>query len=321
MLQFDNPKNNIFIGTFALGRSGWPHTKDRESRAMLAAAWEQGYRHFDTALAYGKGHAERLLGDMIGQKSTPAFIASKIMPTNQTPTHIQSYCEQSLKNLKRTYIDLYQIHWPSEEFSACGTPIEHTIDALLSLQQQGKIRRIGLCNVNLQQLQRAQNCAPIASVQTCYSLFWRHCEQELYPYCQQHKIPLLAYSPLAQGLLCSNFTQQKLLASDHRYKNWLFQPQIASQVASARDQMLQIAQNYHCDISQLAIAWLHQRGVIPIVGARLPRHLHPLRIQPKITERDQKRIDDVTEPVARWAAAKHIAWDTRHHQRNKHHEI
>jgi aryl-alcohol dehydrogenase-like predicted oxidoreductase len=179
-------------------------------------------------------------------------------------------CDRSLANLKTDYIDLYQIHWPAGSFKSEAVPIAETMEALNHLQSQGKIRAIGVSNFSRPQLAEACQYGRIESLQPPYSLFWRQVEKEAMGFCQENNISILAYSPLAQGLLTGKISPDHVFAEgDHRSKNKLLQGENKLRVYGAIEQLRPLAQEYNCSLAQLALAWvIAQPQTSAIAGAR-----------------------------------------------------
>jgi aryl-alcohol dehydrogenase-like predicted oxidoreductase len=179
-------------------------------------------------------------------------------------------CERSLKNLATDYIDLYQIHWPSGAFGSPVVPIEETMQALNALQDQGKIRAIGVSNFSGAELEAALASGDVVSLQPPYSLFWRHVEQDAMPVCTAHGLSILAYSPMAQGILTGKFgPDHRFKRGDHRRANRLFQPPLFAKVQEALDALRPIAERHGLSLAQLALAWVAaQPNACAIAGAR-----------------------------------------------------
>jgi aryl-alcohol dehydrogenase-like predicted oxidoreductase len=197
-------------------------------------------------------------------------IATKVFSNHLAYKQVIRACERSLKNLDTDYIDLYQIHWPPGSFGHPQTPLEETFRALNELQQQGKIRAIGVSNFSAAQLQEASAYGTIVSLQPPYSLFWRAIENDALPYCRQNGLSLLAYSPMAQGLLTGKFGPgHQFERGDHRKGNRLFQPDHYARVQAALEQLRPIADTHGITLGQLALAWvISQPNTFAIAGAR-----------------------------------------------------
>jgi aryl-alcohol dehydrogenase-like predicted oxidoreductase len=196
--------------------------------------------------------------------------ASKVFPNHFKYDQVIEACDRSLKNLQTDYIDLYQLHWPSGAFGSEKVPLEETMRAMNDLQQQGKIRAIGVSNFSRAQLEEAAQYGRIDSLQPPYSLFWRQIEQETVPYCVENNISILAYSSLAQGLLTGKFgPDHKFDQNDNRSDNKLFQGENYQRAQTALDKLRPIAERHQCSLAQLSLAWLiAQPQTNAIAGAR-----------------------------------------------------
>lgn len=260
----------IIMGTWQAGKAMWTGIDDDETRRAIRAAFDAGITTFDTAEVYGNGHSERIVGQALAEVRDQVVLATKVFSNHLKRDQVIQACHRSLKNLGTDYIDLYQIHWPAGSFGHSAVPIEATLEAFATLKAQGKIRAIGVSNFNRRQLEEAARLAPIESLQPPYSLFWRHIEKELAPYCRQEGITLLAYSSMAQGLLTGKFgPHHQFDKGDHRVANRLFQPDHYQRVQQALDQLRPVADKYQITLGQLALAWVTaQPGTCAIAGAR-----------------------------------------------------
>ncbi len=260
----------IIMGTWQAGKAMWAGIDDRETTGAIRAAFDAGISTFDTAEMYGKGHSERILGNALAPVRDRIVLATKVAPDHLRYDQVIKACEGSLKNLGTETIDLYQIHWPAGSFKSEAVPIEETMAALNDLKEQGKIRAIGVSNFSRVQLEEASRHGVIVSLQPPYSLFWRHVEQDAMSYCRQKNITVLAYSPMAQGLLTGKFGKgHKFAKGDHRVRNKLFSPEHAKRVQRALDELRPIAERRGITLGQLALAWvIAQPGTCAIAGAR-----------------------------------------------------
>jgi aryl-alcohol dehydrogenase-like predicted oxidoreductase len=258
------------MGTWQAGRDMWAGIDDGETERAIRAAFDTGINTFDTAEAYGNGHSERILARSLSRNRDQVIYATKVFANHLKRDQVFQACERSLKNLKTDRIDLYQIHWPSGSFGSKKVPIEETMDAMNELKAQGKIRAIGVSNFSRAELEEAAGYGEIVSLQPPYSLLWRHVETDAMPYCIDNNIAILAYSPMAQGILTGKFgPNHDFEKGDHRTKNRLFQPEIYLKVLEALDQLRSIAEGYSCTLGQLALAWIiAQPQACAIAGAR-----------------------------------------------------
>lgn len=260
----------ILMGTWQAGKKQWVGIEDTETIKAIRAAFDAGITTVDTAEVYGKGHSEQIVAKALSDVRKQVVYATKVFANHLKYDSVIEACEGSLKNLNTDYIDLYQIHWPSGAFNSEIVPIEETMSALNKLKQQGKIRAIGVSNFSSTQLEEASQYGRIDSLQPPYSLFWRGVETDAMPYCIENNISILAYSPLAQGLLAGKFERgHKFDPADIRSKNKLFQAENYERAQQALDKLRPIADLHQVSLANLALAWLiAQPQTNAIVGAR-----------------------------------------------------
>jgi myo-inositol catabolism protein IolS len=260
----------ILMGTWQAGKRMWVGIEDADSIKAIRAAFEVGITTIDTAEVYGQGHSEQIVAEALSDVRSQVEYATKVFANHLKYNQVIEACENSLKNLKTDYIDLYQIHCPAGSFNSDKVPIEETMKALNELKSQGKIRAIGVSNFSSQQLKEASQYGRIDSLQPPYSLFWRYVETDAMPYCIEKQISIIAYSPLAQGLLTGKFAPGHTFdPDDNRAKNKLFQGENFEHAHQALDKLRPIAESHNCTLAQLAIAWLiSQPRSNAIVGAR-----------------------------------------------------
>ena len=179
--------------------------------------------------------------------------------------------EESLRALGLEHIDLYQVHWPDPD-----TPAEETAGALQELVDEGKIRHAGVSNYDAAQLAAFDRTRPVETLQPPYHLFRRGIEDEVLPYTREHDIGVLAYSPLASGLLTGTLTPESTFEdSDWRANSSAFRGEMLRRNLAVVQRLKEFAAARELTVSQLAIAWvLAQRGVhVAIVGARSARNI------------------------------------------------
>jgi myo-inositol catabolism protein IolS len=260
----------IIMGTWQAGRDMWADIDDAETTRAIQAAVDAGVNTIDTAAVYGKGHSERVVGKAVGERRPQVVIATKVFANELQYEQVIAACERSLANLQTDYIDLYQIHWPSGSFGSPVVPIEETMRALTALKEQGKIRAIGVSNFSRSQLEEAMAFGDIVSLQPPYSLLWRHVEADAMPVCAAKGLSILAYSPMAQGILTGKFgPDHRFKRGDHRRANRLFQEPVFTRVQDALAALQPIADRHTITLGQLALAWvIAQPGACAIAGAR-----------------------------------------------------
>ena len=189
----------------ALGMGTWMIGEDAATRAEEIASLQQGIdlgmALIDTAEMYGDGASEKLVGEAIRGRRERVFLVSKVYPHNAGRKAAQAACERSLRRLGIECLDLYLLHWRGSE------PFAETIEAFETLKAQGKIRHWGVSNLDTEDLQEwvdTPGGAAVAVDQVLYNLTRRGIEWDLLPWCQQRKIPLMAYSPIEQARLLSH---------------------------------------------------------------------------------------------------------------------
>jgi len=261
----------LTFGCWQAGGDAWSGTDDQNSIAAMRAGYDQGINFFDTAEGYGRGHSEELLGRFlreVGDESV--MVATKVGDSNLAAPKLREACEKSLRHLGRESIDLYQIHWPSGTWGSPIVPIEESMGELVKLQDEGKIRAIGVSNFNGDQIEEALQFGRIDSLQPPYSLFFQPYQQNgTMEVCLRHEIGVIPYSPLAQGLLTGKFNQENR-PTDNRGGSQLFQDPLYGLALEAVEKLQPIAQKYGASTGNLSLVWLlAQPGVTsPIVGAR-----------------------------------------------------
>ena len=304
----------ILMGTWQAGKRMWVGIEDNATIKAIRAAFEAGITTVDTAEVYGDGHSEKIVAEALSDVRDQVVYATKVFPNHLKYDQVIEACEGSLKRLKTDYLDLYQIHWPSGHFNSEIVPIEETMKALNTLKEQGKIRAIGVSNFSRQQLEEASQYGRIDSLQPPYSLFWRKVEQDAMPYCIEHNISILAYSPLAQGLLTGKFGRDHQFAEgDHRAKNKLFYlKENYQRVQEALAQLKPISEKYNCTLAQLALAWLiKQPQTNAIAGARNAEQIlsSTKAVEVNLSNEDLSKIDTIGHSVTDHLDDNPVLWN------------
>jgi aryl-alcohol dehydrogenase-like predicted oxidoreductase len=256
---------------------------DREAAETIARALELGVTLFDTADVYGMGENERLLGRTLRGRREQAVIATKLgqirsddgafVGLDGSPSYVRRACDSSLKRLGVDTIDLLQLHRVDPQ-----TPIEETVGAMQELVEAGKVRHLGLSEASADEIRRAAAVAPIATLQSEYSLLERGVEREILPVCKELGIAFLPFAPLMRGLIARRFTASEELDPRDtrragRYPRLHGEALAANRALAAR--VWAIADAHDTPPAAVALAWLLQRdpGVIPIPGSKRPGHL------------------------------------------------
>jgi diketogulonate reductase-like aldo/keto reductase len=252
-------------GTWHMGEN--PQAKAKEIKALQLGI-ELGMKLIDTAEMYGNGGAERIVGEAIKGRRDDVFLVSKVYPHHSGLNMISRACENSLKRLGTDYLDLYLLHWRG------SIPLEETIEGMERLREEGKILRWGVSNFDTDDMEElwnttnGQNCA---TNQVLYHLGSRGIEFDLLPWQREHHMPIMAYSPLAQG-------------------------------GSLRKQLLtdpivnEIAEKYNVKPLQIALAWtIRTNDVIAIPKAVQEQHVieNAEAATIKLTQEDLNKLDEV----------------------------
>lgn len=306
--------SKLILGTWQAGKDMWAGIDDQESIGAIRAAIEAGITTIDTAIVYGAGHAEQILGEALSQVPRTQYqIADKVFANKLKYKQVIEECERSLKNLQTEYIDLYQIHWPSGTFNSEIVPIEDTMQALNKLQVDGKIKHIGVSNFSKQQIQEAMQYGEIVSNQPPYSLLWRYYDKETNPFCRKNNLAILAYSPLAQGLLTGKFKRGHVFSpGDHRINNKLFQPEIYDKVDQVLAGLQPYADKYNTSIGNIALNWLiSQPNTHAIVGMRTAQQVQDTVkcLSFNLSASELQAIDKLSELVTRHMQQNEMQWN------------
>jgi aryl-alcohol dehydrogenase-like predicted oxidoreductase len=276
----------IGIGAWAMGGGDWAFAwgaqDDQDSINAIRAALDAGMNWIDTAMVYGHGHSEQVVGRAIADLSNKPYVFTKCSRKRGEDgsligvlkaDSIRAECEASLRNLQVETIDLYQIHWPIPV-----EDIEEGWETLAQLKAEGKVRWIGVSNFNAEQMQRILPIAPITSLQPPYSLLRREIEANELPFVAAHNIGVIGYSPMASGLLSGKMTKERVANfpdNDWRRSRDTFQePQLSRNLALA-DKLAEIGARHGRSAGEVAIAWTLRRPEVTgaIVGIRTPEQV------------------------------------------------
>ena len=275
----------IGLGTWAMGGWMWGGGDDAAAVDAIRASLDAGVTLIDTAPAYGLGQSERLAGQALKGRRDEAVIATKcglVWHTRQG-THffdedghpvyrhlgrdsIFFEVEQSLTNLQTDRIDLYITHWQDST-----TPVAETMDALLTLKRQGKIRAIGVSNIDAPTLAEYLKHGPVDAAQERYSLIDREIESTLLPLCQANGVAVMGYSSLALGLLAGPIDPARQFnGDDQRAANPRFSTDNRARLAAFFETLEPLRKRLGCSYSEMMIAWTLAHGSVSLAlcGAR-----------------------------------------------------
>ena len=276
----------IGFGAWAIGGGNWEFAwgppDDNDSVNAIRRALDTGINWIDTAAIYGLGHSEEVVAKALEGSSHKPYIFTKCsMRWHEDRTIYRSLKAQSLeaelnaslRRLNVDTIDLYQIHWPNPE-----AEIEEGWSALARFKEQGKIRYIGVSNFNVDQMKRAQQIAPITSLQPPYSMLRRAIEQEILPFALANNIGVINYSPMLSGMLTGKMTHERVAAmppDDWRRRAPEFNEPRLSRNLRLVELLREIGSSHNVEPGVVAVAWtLHHPAITAaIVGGRSPQQV------------------------------------------------
>ncbi len=249
-----------------LGQGTWGMGEDPRKRKQEVAALQEGLdlgmTLIDTAEMYGDGGAEEIVSEAVGERRDEVFIVTKFYPQNASLTRMVAACDRSLKRLRAEYIDLYLLHWRG------SIPLQQTLDGFDALLRSRKIRNWGVSNFDLSDMKELVSLpggSRVATNQVLYNLQNRGMEWDVLPWCREHNIPIMAYSPLGQGRL-------------HKHRR-----------------LKTIAERAQATPAQIALAWvLIHRGIIAIPKTSRLEHLKENygALELHLNETDLQELDE-----------------------------
>ena len=270
------------FGAWAIGGNdwqfGWGTQSEADSIGAIQRALELGINWIDTAAAYGFGHSEEVVARALEGLAEKPYVFTKcgLVPGPDRSTRedisrasILRECEASLRRLRVETIDLYQIHWPTDEIA----DIDEGWGAMDELRRAGKVRWIGVSNFNVDELERARAIAPVTSLQPPYSLVRRDAGETILPYCLAHGIGTIVYAPMQSGLLSGAMTKERaaqLPPDDWRSRNAEFkEPKLSANLALV-EVLRSVGARYGRSPGEVAIAWTLGNPAVTgaIVGGR-----------------------------------------------------
>ena len=274
-------------------------TDDGESIATLHRALELGVNFLDTADMYGPFKNEELVGRAIRDRRDQVVLATKFgnmrgpkgefLGVSGKPDYVRQCCDASLRRLGVSHIDLYYQHRVDPQ-----VPIEETVGAMSELVTAGKVRFLGLSEAAPQTIRRAAKVATISALQTEYSLWSREAEDEVLPTVRALGIGFVAYSPLGRGFLSGTYQKpEDIPEDDYRRNSPRFQGENFYQNLKLVERINDLAREKKVTPSQLALAWVLSRGVVPIPGTKRRKYLeeNAAAAQIQLTSEDLSRID------------------------------
>lgn len=278
---------SLIVSPIGMGCMGFSHGYGKvpeESYAIdaIQKAHDFGCNFFDTAESYGReqffpGHNEQLVGKAVASFRKDIVLATKLhISTEETENKklydvIREHLEKSLKNLNTDYVDLYYLHRINEDLS-----LQEIASVMGQLRQEGLIREWGLSQVNAKQIKEADDVTPVGAVQNLYSMVERDCEIDVFPYCLEHDIAVVPFSPIASGFLSGKVTTETKFEGDDVRK---FVPQLSKENINANQPVLDLLRQYaeekKATNAQISLAWMLKKygNCVPIPGSKSIEHI------------------------------------------------
>ena len=260
--------SRIGLGTWQFGSKEWGYGRgyvDHVAPAIVRRALELGVTVFDTAELYGWGLSERILGAAVGDRRDDAFLATKILPVLPVAPVVRWRARRSAARLGVEAIDLYQVHWPNPL-----VPIRSTMAGMRRLQDEGLIRHVGVSNFSVRRWERASEALgrPVLSNQVQFSLAVPGAADEVIPYAAANDRLIMAYSPLAWGLLSGKYDERSVVPDDIRRHGSMFTKQNLRRAALLLNLLRDVARTHDATPAQIALAWIIRRpNTVAIPGA------------------------------------------------------
>ena len=291
----------IGLGTWQWGSREWGWGKSYGKQNVLEAfkkAIEMGINFIDTAEMYGRGKSEKLIAEAIRDRREDVVIATKVSPWHLSYGGVLKAADRSMRRLGVNVIDLYQVHWPNQLI-----PIRSTMKAMKKLVQDGRVRSVGISNFNLNRTKSVQEAlAPIdlASNQVKYNLFDRGIEGDFLSYAQKEKISIIAYSPLAQGLLTNKYSPGTRPGSFVQKINGRFSNQNLKRLTELSQVLAELGRTHNTTPSQVALNWLVAKNdVVAIPGIKRIEFVidNAGATDWRLTQEEIKRLESAAENV------------------------
>jgi aryl-alcohol dehydrogenase-like predicted oxidoreductase len=298
------------IGLGCMGMTWAYSAEDRdetESIATIHRALDLGVTLLDTADMYGPYTNEELVGRALAGRRDEAVLATKcglevedageyVLRRNGRPEHVRAAIDASLRRLQTDFVDLYQLHRVDPD-----VPLEETWGAMAELVAAGKVGAIGLSEVGVEELERAQAIHPVASVQSEGSLWTRDAFAEVVPWCAAHDAAFLPFAPLGRGFLTGKLETQTFPSGDFRKNNPRFQPEAMDANATLVETVRTVAARHDATPAQVALAWLlaQDEHIAPIPGTKRRSRLEENAAARDLTlsASDLAELDALPDPV------------------------
>ena len=295
--------SKLCLGTWGIGDAGWDSYSDESRMDAIKAALECGINFIDTAPAYNAGKAECYVGEtlsklkkrrevVISTKCGNKFVDGKYLRCGSKES-ILKQCDESLKNLKTDYIDIYLVHWPDPDVE-----LEETIDAVSTLKKEGKILHAGVSNFSKEQIEEAQKYCEIEAFQPQYSLADRK-DEKLIRWAYEQGLGIMTYGTLGGGILTGNYRKLRTFEqtdSRNRFYPYFKEP-LFSKAMELLTIMDQIAEERNVSLAQIAEKWVIQKRFVSscIIGAQSRARVEEncRNLQWELTDNEIRRLESV----------------------------
>ena len=295
--------SKLCLGTWGIGGAGWDSYSDESRMDAIKAALECGINFIDTAPAYNAGKAECYVGEtlnklkkrrevVISTKCGNKFVDGKYLRCGSKES-ILKQCDESLKNLKTDYIDIYLVHWPDPDVE-----LEETIDAVSTLKKEGKILHAGVSNFSKEQIEEAQKYCEIEAFQPQYSLADRK-DEKLIRWAYEQGLGIMTYGTLGGGILTGNYRELRTFEqtdSRNRFYPYFKEP-LFSKAMELLTVMDQIAEERNVSLAQIAEKWVLQKRFVSscIIGAQSRARVEEncRNLQWELTDNEIRRLESV----------------------------
>lgn len=295
--------SKLCLGTWGIGGAGWDSYSDESRMDAIKAALECGINFIDTAPAYNAGKAECYVGEtlsklkkrrevVISTKCGNKFVDGKYLRCGSKES-ILKQCDESLKNLKTDYIDIYLVHWPDPDVE-----LEETIDAVSTLKKEGKILHAGVSNFSKEQIEEAQKYCKIEAFQAQYSLADRK-DEKLIRWAHEQGLGIMTYGTLGGGILTGNYRKLRTFEqtdSRNRFYPYFKEP-LFSKAMELLTIMDQIAEERNVSLAQIAEKWVIQKRFVSscIIGAQSRARVEEncRNLQWELTDNEIRRLESV----------------------------
>ena len=267
--------SEVGMGCMAFSHGYGQIPDEQYSIEAIQNAYQHGCTFFDTAEVYspglsGIGHNERIVGKALNDVRENAVIATKLFlhvgPGGSVYKTVRSHLEASMERLQTNYVDLYYLHRMG------GVPVEKVAEAMGRLIGDGLIRGWGLSQVDVDVIDRAQRVTPLSAIQNIYSMVERDSETRIIPYCMEHNIGFVPFSPIASGLLSGKITPQTQFESYDDVRNWV--PQLSKATIAGNQPIIDLLGQYanmkNATPAQISLSWMLHKypNVVPIPGSK-----------------------------------------------------